>query len=78
MADGLIVRVTTDIVTAGTGPGGMAGFALYGVACPTASEAIDAVRAVLPANWRVKGAIGPMSAETVTRLGLQPGEARRL
>ena len=57
---------------------GMAGYALYAVACSSPDEAVQAVRAVLPANWRVKGAIGPISSEAIALLQVGPGEAKRL
>jgi hypothetical protein len=73
MTHGLIVRVTTD-----SDDGASLGFALYAVACPTPGQAVDAVRAIMPAGSRVKGAIGSVSAATLELLGLKPGEARRL
>jgi hypothetical protein len=70
MAQAFVIATTTDAETAGDPPR-----ALWAVLADTPHLAVEAARA---SGCEVDRIVGTLSEETVERLGIQPGQPRRL
>jgi hypothetical protein len=70
MAQAFVIATTTDAEIAGDPPR-----AVWVVLADTPYLAVEAARA---SGCKVDRIVGTLSEETVERLGIQPGQARRL